>query len=42
VLEGAVPAALLALAVDGAFALASQALVPAGLRQALTPQRQAR
>jgi osmoprotectant transport system permease protein len=42
VLEGAVPAALLALAVDGAFALASQALVPAGLRQSLTPQRPAR
>lgn len=42
VLEGAIPAALLALAVDGAFALASRALVPAGLRQSLTPQRPAR
>jgi osmoprotectant transport system permease protein len=32
VLSGAVPAALLALAVDGAFALASRAVIPAGLR----------
>ncbi|HEX8789588.1 MAG TPA: glycine betaine ABC transporter substrate-binding protein [Polyangiaceae bacterium] len=32
VLSGAVPAALLALAVDGAFALASRALIPVGLR----------
>ena len=32
VLQGAVPAALLALAVDGAFALAGRAIVPRGLR----------
>lgn len=38
VLSGALPAAILALAVDGAFALASRALIPAGLR--LSPARQ--
>ncbi len=38
VLSGAVPAALLALVVDGAFALASRVLVPVGLR--LSPARQ--
>jgi osmoprotectant transport system permease protein len=32
VLEGAVPAALLALAVDGAFALLERLVVPRGLR----------
>ena len=31
ILEGAVPAALLALAVQGAFALLEQAIVPRGL-----------
>ncbi|GAC1348208.1 MAG: glycine betaine ABC transporter substrate-binding protein [Myxococcales bacterium] len=34
ILEGAVPAAVLALAVQGAFALAERALVPRGLRLA--------
>jgi osmoprotectant transport system permease protein len=38
VLSGAVPAALLALAVDGAFALASRVLVPVGLRLSPTPK----
>lgn len=37
VLSGAVPAAVLALVVDGAFALASRVLVPVGLR--LSPAR---
>jgi len=38
VLSGAVPAAILALAVDGAFALASRVVIPLGLR--LSPVRQ--
>jgi osmoprotectant transport system permease protein len=38
VLSGAVPAAILALAVDGAFALASRIVIPAGLR--VSPARQ--
>jgi osmoprotectant transport system permease protein len=32
VLEGAIPAALLALAVDGVFALVARLIVPRGLR----------
>lgn len=38
ILEGAVPAALLALAVDGAFALAGRALVSPGLRPRAVPR----
>jgi osmoprotectant transport system permease protein len=38
VLSGAIPAAVLALAVDGAFALASRVLIPVGLRLSPTPK----
>jgi osmoprotectant transport system permease protein len=38
ILEGAIPAALLALAVEGFFALATRALVPRGLRLAEAPR----
>ncbi|HEY6101099.1 MAG TPA: amino acid ABC transporter permease, partial [Anaeromyxobacter sp.] len=41
ILEGAIPAAVLALAVEGLFDLAERVLVPSGLRPAADPSPEA-